>query len=185
MSKKPESAVGIFFSMMLRAMVVILGITIVVFGAYFVLKVTKDGGKKKNEPATTVNANVLTEVDAADDLLTNEPVVIPDDVPGEPVAAADSRSMNILVLNSTDVKGLAGRWCDTLNANGYNNTKAADYSELQSTTRIVAKLDGAGQDLLSIIPNASYEVGTITSGSGEPTDNYDIVVIIGTDNSEH
>ena len=52
--KKRQTAAGLFFSMLLRAAVVILGIGIVVFGAFFVMQALKGGGKS-NAPATTLD----------------------------------------------------------------------------------------------------------------------------------
>lgn len=183
MSKRPQSATGLFFSMLLRAMVVILGIAILAFGAFFIMQLMKHGAKKGKEPATTVNENVLTEVEVPDELLTIE---VTEEATGEEQPAeADSKSLNILVLNSTDIQGLAGRWCETLNSNGYNNTMASDFSETQSTTRVIVRQDGVGADVAALFPGATYEVGEVPPGSGEPTENYDIVVIVGTDNSDH
>ena len=49
---KKQSAIGLFFSMFLRAAVIIMGIAIVIFGAVF-LKKFMDKEKDKT-PATTV-----------------------------------------------------------------------------------------------------------------------------------
>ena len=88
-------------------------------------------------------------------------------------------------LNSTDIAGLAGRWCDTLNANGYANTNASDYTEALADTKIVAREDGVGKELVQYFANASYEVGTVTSNVTESTDGYDVVIIIGASDSNH
>ena len=58
--RKQQTAVGLFFSMLLRAAVIILGIAIVVFGAFFVLQVFK-GNTAKDTPATTLDQNALTD----------------------------------------------------------------------------------------------------------------------------
>ena len=100
----------------------------------------------------------------------------------ETVSATDRK---ILVLNSTDIAGLAGRWCDTLNANGYANTNASDYTEALADTKIVAREDGVGKELVQYFANASYEVGTVTSNVTESTDGYDVVIIIGASDSNH
>ena len=181
--KKQQTAAGLFFSMLLRAAVVILGIGIVVFGVFFVTQALK-GGPKDNTPATTLDENALTDAQI-DELQMNPSVEESAQPVEEQVAVKSTKDCNILVLNSTDVAGLAGRWCETLNADGYANTNASDYSETVESTRIIAREDGVGMDLVAYFSNASYEVGTVTRGTTEPTDNYDIVIIIGTSDSDH
>lgn len=178
---KKQSAVGLFFSMFLRAVVIILAIVIVVFGVVFVSKLTKSDGGTTKEPATTVSDNVLNEPEVKDDLLTAETTT--EEVVTE-AAVTDSFDKNILVLNSTDVTGLAGRWCEKLNGYGYANTTASDYSVTLENTKIVAVTDGVGQDLVNYFSGASYEVGTVDSGVSVSTDGYDIVIIIGNADSD-
>lgn len=181
--KKQQTAAGLFFSMLLRAAVIILGIGIVVFGAFFVMQAVKGGGKS-TAPATTLDENALTDAQV-DELQMNPSTEAPAEITEAPVTTGDAKNCNILVLNSTDIAGLAGRWCETLNADGYANTKASDYSDALSDTRIIAREDGLGTELVSYFAAATYEVGTVTSGTTEPTDGYDIVIIIGASDSDH
>lgn len=178
---KKQSVVGLFFSMFLRAAVVILGIAIIVFGVVILVKVVKNDGAE-DTPGTTVSDNILTEADGRDDLLYNTTAESADDGQTTEQAAA-SYDKNILVLNSTGIAGVAGGWCTTLNEAGYNNTMAADYTTTIETTRIVSKVDGVGMDLVGFFNGATYEVGEVTEGSMEDTTNYDIVIIIGTNDS--
>lgn len=181
---KKQSMVGLFFSMFLRATVIILAIVIVVFGVVFISKVMqKEDGKNKG-PATTASPNVLTEAEGHDELLYTDPSETT-----EYITAADTEEVveettmsydaKILVLNSTDEIGLAGRWCDTLGGFGYNNTSASDYYTPQEYTRIISTTPDLGVDLVQYFNGASYEVGTVTTGSSESTEGYDIVIIIG------
>jgi len=186
---KKQSMVGLFFSMFLRATVIILAIVIVVFGIVFISKVMQKEDKNK-EPATTVSPNVLTEVEGHDELLYADPsetteYVVADDTEAttEEATAMTSYDANILVLNSTDEIGLAGRWCDTLAGYGYSNTAASDYSTPQETTRVISTTPGVGEDLVQYFNGASYEVGTVTTGTSESTDGYDIIIIIGISDS--
>lgn len=177
---KKQSVAGLFFSMFLRAAVVILGIVIIVFGVVILMRVVK-GDTKSGDPSTTVGDSVLTESDGRDDLLYNSTAAPSGDGQGTPtVTSYDKR---ILVLNSTDIAGVAGGWCTRLNEAGYNNTMAADYATTIETTRVVSKVDGVGTDLVGFFNGASYEVGEVTEGSMEDTTNYDIVIIIGTNDS--
>ncbi len=186
---KKQSAVGLFFSMFLRATVIILGIAIVVFGIVILVKVM-DNEDKPSTPATTANENVLTEAEGHDELLYTDPTQtteapVSEDVYTEPDVSVNSYDKSILVLNSTDEIGLAGRWCETLNGYGYSNTNASDYSTTQENTRIISTTPGVGEDLVQYFNGASYEVGTVTTGTSEPTDGYDIIIIIGIGDSNH
>ncbi len=181
---KKQSMVGLFFSMFLRATVIILAIVIVVFGIVFISKVMQKEDGKGSAPATTTSPNVLTEAEGHDELLYTDPSETT-----EYVTAADtteaveeivmSYDAKILVLNSTDEIGLAGRWCETLGGFGYNDTSASDYSTPQEYTRIISTNPDLGTDLVQYFNGATYEVGTVTTGTSEPTDGYDIVIIIG------
>ncbi len=182
---KKQSMVGLFFSMFLRATVIILAIVIVVFGIVFISKVMQKEDKDKI-PATTASPNVLTEAEGHDELLYADPsetteyvTAVDTEAPTTEAEVIMSYDANILVLNSTDEIGLAGRWCETLNGFGYNNTSASDYYTAQEYTRVISTTPGMGEDLVQYFNGASYEVGTVTTGSSEPTDGYDIVIIIG------
>ena len=176
--KKQQTAAGLFFSMLLRAAVIILGLAIVAFGAFFVMQALK-GNTAKDTPATTLDENALTDLQITP---STEAETTEAAQEAETVSATDRK---ILVLNSTDIAGLAGRWCDTLNANGYANTNASDYTEALADTKIVAREDGVGKELVQYFANASYEVGTVTSNVTESTDGYDVVIIIGASDSNH
>lgn len=178
--RKQQTAAGLFFSMLLRAAVIILGLAIVAFGAFFVMQVLK-GNTAKDTPATTLDQNALTDSQVDELQITPSTEETTESAAAE-VSATDK---NILVLNSTDIAGLAGRWCDTLNANGYANTNASDYTEALADTKIVAREDGVGKELVQYFANASYEVGTVTSNVTESTDGYDVVIIIGASDSNH
>lgn len=187
---KKQSAVGLFFSMFLRAAVVILGLVILVFGVALVSKYIKINKGKSDTPATTVSPSVLTEADVVDDLLTAEPTTTEmasedtTELTEEAPELVTSFDKVILVLNSTDVTGLAGRWCAKLNEHGYANTSASDFYDQQTNTRIISTVDGVGRDLLQYFNGASYEVGVVTQGTSASTDGVDIVIIIGTNDSD-
>lgn len=69
--KKQQTAAGLFFSMLLRAAVIILGLAIVAFGAFFVMQALK-GNTAKDTPATTLDENALTD-SQVDDLQITHP----------------------------------------------------------------------------------------------------------------
>ena len=174
---KKESAVGLFFSMFLKATVIILGIAIIIFGIVFLATVVKNEMTDEEKPVTTVNENVLEDPGVRDDLLDNSTEATE---ATEEVVQEDSYNKMIAVLNSTTTGGLAGRWCDKLNGYGYVNTYASDFSNTQEATIIVVKEDGVGQDLLQYFDGATYLVGDVPEGAYENLDGYDIVIILGT-----
>lgn len=181
---KKQTASGLFLAMFLRAAVIILGILIVIFTIFFLTQIIKNSASENNK--TTVSDNVLTEAEAHDDFLYNTTEATEVAPAGDGAAdnttepAGTSYDKQIVVLNSTDITGLAGRWCDKLNTYGYNDTVASDFSTLQSATKIIAKVDGDGQDLLQYFNGATYEVGTVTEGTTAPVEKADIVIILGT-----
>lgn len=175
---KRQSAVGLFFSMFLKATVIILGIGIIIFGIVFLTQVIKNEGEgEKKVPVTTVDENVLQDPGVRDDLLDNSTETTEATEAPEPVT---SHNMMIAVLNSTTTGGLAGRWCEKLNADGFVNTYASDFSNTQEQTIIVVKEEGVGQDLLPYFNDPTYLVGEVPDGAYENLDGYDIVIILGT-----
>ncbi|MBQ9198771.1 MAG: LytR C-terminal domain-containing protein [Lachnospiraceae bacterium] len=176
---KKQSAVGLFFSILLKTVVIILGLAIIAFGIFFIIKVVKSD-KTDNSPTTTVSDNVLTEAGAHDDLLYETATEATEAPIQQDLASSTSYNKNILVLNSTEVIGLAGRWCKRLNDYGYTYTTASDFDTPQETTRIIAKEEGVGADLVQYFNGAGLETGTVTEGVSISTDEFDIVIIIGT-----
>lgn len=177
---KKQSAAGLFFSMFLRAIVIILAVLIFVIGIALVSKAVSRSKDKSGE--TTVGDGILTEVEGRDDLLynTTENQQDTSEDTTDYSDAEPSYDKRILVLNSTETAGLAGRWCDKLAEAGYTNTEKSDYTPQLTQTKVVSKTDGVGQDLVKFFDNATYEVGEITEGTLENTIYYDIVIIIGT-----
>ena len=177
--RKKKSAAGIFFSMFLRAVVVILAIVIVALGVAIVRQVIKSGDNKNTENPS-VDESILAGED--DDHLLTADGTETDTTSGDDSAATTELSTNrkIEVLNGTTTSGLAGHWRDTLKNNGYTNVDAHNYYMHLETTKIVAVSDGVGQDLLQYFPGAEYEVGTLTSNDTDaPLDGVEIFIIIG------
>ncbi len=185
---KNRNAASLFFTMFLRATVIILGVVIFLFGAFFLFKVIT-GKKPARTPATTAGEIILTEAEAPDHLLTAAPTVEPltteADAPTETTELPDVKNASILVLNSTEITGLAGRWCKTLNADGYANTTAADFRYNQETTHIYVKTDGIGNDLVKYFASADCQEGDAPEGASIGTPGFDIVIIIGNSDDDH
>lgn len=181
--KKQQTAAGLFFSIVASRGSYYIRTCHCGIWCIFVMQALK-GNTAKDTPATTLDENALTDSQVDDLQITpsTEAETTEAAQEAETVSATDRK---ILVLNSTDIAGLAGRWCDTLNANGYANTNASDYTEALADTKIVAREDGVGKELVQYFANASYEVGTVTSNVTESTDGYDVVIIIGASDSNH
>lgn len=172
---KKQSAGSIFLGMFLRAAVIILGIIILIFGIVILRLATKGSTKsdKKSGPVTTVNESVMEDPGARDELL---------DTTEE--AAQVNYGIKILVLNSTQVQGLAGSWCEKLNQAGYASTEKSDYGVNLETTKVVAKTEGVGTELTEYFNGATYEVGTVSENVSVDTSAYDVVVIVGNSDSQ-
>ena len=85
-----------------------------------------------------------------------------------------SKGLNILVLNGSQISGLASATREKLSADGYTVGNIGDYKEETLTqTRIIVKEDGYGKDLQSYFNSPEIITGTVQDG-------YDIQIILGT-----
>lgn len=187
---KKQSAAGLFLNIFLRAFVIIMGVAILAFSVFFIMKLSKDKGKKNDAPPTTAGEKILTEAEAPDTLLTAQPRPATEAPATESAEtgkpeAEDAHSATILVLNSTDVIGLAGRWCDTLNEDGYASTSKSDFSTNLEKTVIYSKKEGLGENLTKYFDGATYQVGDAPEGASISTEDFDIVIIIGNADDDH
>lgn len=86
-----------------------------------------------------------------------------------------SAGYNIQILNASQINGLAAKYEEILEADGYTVTNIANYAgNIQRGTKIIVKEDGLGEDLALYIEGASVESGQTPSG-------IDIQIILGTD----
>lgn len=94
-------------------------------------------------------------------------------------SAEDSKEYAIELYNAAYVSGLAGKWSEYLEGEGYTISLVDSYQEEGpiSVTRIVVTEEGMGEDLLAYFPDAVIKVGDIDTGG-------DIQVYIGTDSIE-
>ena len=180
--KKGQSAGSIFLNMFLKTFVIIFGLLIIAFGVFFITQVVKNKAKK-TEPVTTAGENQLTEVEAPDDLITGEITAAATEEPSE--ERISTKDAKIAVLNSTDVSGLAGRWCETLNEDGYENTEASDFIYNIEDTEIYVTQEGLGDELLDYFTSATVSTGRVPDGASIDTSAYDIIIIIGNSDSDH
>ena len=87
----------------------------------------------------------------------------------------DSKSLKIEVSNGGNVAGLAGRFTELLEGEGFTLTEPTTYhGEQMNYTRIQVKTEGTGEDLVSYFDNAKVELAPDEVGSA------DIRIILGT-----
>lgn len=68
-------------------------------------------------------------------------------------------SYSIEVINAAKIAGIAGKWQETLIAEGYNVIGVDTASEQQGDTIIYVSQEGMGEELLEVFPDAKIEVG--------------------------
>ena len=163
--KKKQSAVGIFFSFFLKAVVIILGLVILAMSAYLVKELIS---MKSNETEAKADDSAF-EDDQEDDLLNNasesdaDAVLFETDEESTEAAeesgtAALPKDASIVVLNATETAGLAAVWKETLEVQGYTNVQVGNYTNgVLDTSKIVVVEEGTGSALQEILPNAKME----------------------------
>lgn len=85
-----------------------------------------------------------------------------------------SAGLSIVVLNGSQVSGLAARTQTKLNLDGFSVEKIGDYTnEVLTQTRIIVKEEGVGRDLAKYFNNPVVMTGDVQEG-------FDIEIILGT-----
>ena len=161
--KKKQSAVGIFFSFFLKAVVIILGLVILAMSAYLVKELMS---MKSNETEAKADDSAF-EDDQEDELLNatdGDALLFEGDEETTEAAAEDggstalSKDASIVVLNATETAGLAAVWKETLEVQGYTNVQVGNYTNgVLDQSKIVVVEEGTGSDLATILPNAKME----------------------------
>ena len=169
--KKKQSATGLFFSMFLRSVVVILAIVIVCLIFALVRSVIHG----KSNAATERDTGVATE-NQTDPLLTAEKTEATTETP-----QASDYGIKIAVLNGTETGGLAGAWKKKLEEAGYTAVDAGNYKSVTASTKIYYNKKDVGQELISYFPGATVETEMLKE---EETDvvisTHDVLIVIGT-----
>ena len=89
---------------------------------------------------------------------------------------ADSKGLTIQIANGGSVAGLAARFTERLENDGYTLAEPTnDTGEQRKYTRIQVKTEGTGQDLVSYFKDARVEVAPSAVGSA------DIRIVLGTE----
>ena len=90
------------------------------------------------------------------------------------ISTKSSKGKSIIVLNGSQIGGLASAAKTKLTNAGYTVKKIGDYTaDTLTQTKIIVREDGVGKDLVKYFSNPVIETGTVETG-------YDIKIIIGT-----
>lgn len=186
-----SKALRLFGEAFLRTLVIVLGLTIVFFAGFFLIKVATGGGNTNNQSKVenTMDEEQLQQQLDAENATADATSEAGDSTTegGTQTPAADSKALKIVVLNSTGTKGLAGAWVEKLKGQGFTNIYAGNYKVGQlAASKIIAVAEGTGTDLVSYFNGAALETGNLTSGfnlsdSTVSTTDIDLFIIIGTD----
>lgn len=193
-----KTMLRVFGEAFLRSLVVLMAIVIIGFAAFFVIKVNSDKEKlAEAEVGTTEYSedelHAMLEKENANDTeeTTTEEVTTEEVTTEEPtteVQKIPSTDKNILILNSTNVSGLAAAWRNKINGAGFANTAVGNYNTGNETqTKIYVTEEGMGEDLLEYFNGATIVVGSIESSqyvikSGSLS-TIDIFIVIGSNDS--
>ena len=171
--KKKQSASGIFFSMFLRAIVVILAIVIVCLVVALIRSLIHGG--KTDSTSSGVSASTTASKDEDDELLTAKAT----EAKTEAASTEVKLDVRIAVLNGTNTNGVAGAWREKLNNAGYTSVEAGNYSGTTTTTLIYYKTAGAGQELAANFTEPQVIETFDSSNTDINLDNIDVLIIIG------
>lgn len=157
-----QSAAGLFLSFFLKAIVIILGLVILAMSAYLIKTVISNKNAEKEKKAD----NSAFEDNQTDELLVNNATNTDALLYENADAAAEEQNgpsglsydASIVVLNATDVPGVAGKWKDKLVEAGYTNVQAGDYTKgILDISKIVVVTEGTGTALQEFLPEAKME----------------------------
>ncbi len=195
-----KTILRVFGEAFLRSMVVLMAIVIICFAAFFVIKVNSDKkllAENEANMATTEYSedelHAMLEKENANDTegTTTEEVTTEEVTTEEPtteVQQIPSTDKNILILNSTNVSGLASGWMNKIKNGGCTNVAIGNYNTGSETqTKIYVSQEGMGEDLVSYFNGATIVVGSLESSSytikSGSLATIDIFIVIGSNDS--
>lgn len=173
--KNGGSLVGTFFSVFLRAIVVILALVIAVLGFVLVKQIVTNNRQKEEAVSEDLDRDELItatykeEIETTAEAEEKETVNVNFEVP-------------IVVLNGTDTAGLAAAWMDELKSKGYTSVMTGNYFDGSDATKILIKEGNAGAELVQYFEDAEVSTGVPDQDSTDAVvDDYTVFVIIGPD----
>lgn len=165
--KKKQTAVGLFFSFFLKAIVIILGLVILAMSAFLIKAVISTKQSESDE----ISEGDAFEDDQSDELLTAEAteddaVLFEDEsAQGEDSGAIKSEiamDASIVVLNATETAGLAAAWRDKLTEMGFTNLQTGNYTggTLDTSKIVLLSPDISADTIQGAVSNATVEQGS-------------------------
>jgi hypothetical protein len=160
-------------------LVMIGGIVLVGAAVFFVLILLADGPDASTTttnggPTTTVASTDSTNTDTTGpSASTTTSAATPTTIP-----VRDPSEVRVLVLNSTEIAGAAGRFTEELAAQGYQTLPASDFTPEQDPSRVWYRegFSAEANVLAELIPGSLVEpIPDPTVGEGA-----DIVIVLGT-----
>lgn len=193
MSKNKNKALKIFGEAFLRAMVIVMGVAIIAFGIFFIVRVATGGGSTEvvsedldeDVYQSMLDEEIASESAGLDEAAASTTEKVTTEATTEEQIIS-SKDLKIVVLNSTNTKGLAKAWVEKLTAAGFTNVQTGNYQAgALTSTKIIAVSEGTGKDLVAYFSGATLENGNLTSGyvlsdTSATTSDIDIFIIIGT-----
>lgn len=194
-----KTMLRVFGEAFLRSMVVLMAIAIIGFAAFFVIRVNSDK-KTLAEAEANIGSteysedqlhDMLEEENAKDTEASTTEKASTEEATTEATTEVEkipSTDKNILILNSTNVSGLAGAWNGKINGAGFTKTAVGNYnSGSETVTKIYVSQEGMGEDLVQYFNNPDIVVGTLeasqyTIKSGSLS-SVDIFIVIGSNDS--
>lgn len=142
-------------------------------------------------PSVTDIASELTSADGILPSQTPLPTGFLAENPNLTPPPAEIASLPVLILNGTRKQGVAGYWKSVLEQAGYTNVTPATYTGTVGTQTVIYTADAAkAESLLQLFPNASIQIGSITTGieatTGIPLPaQTDIYILIGSSDARN
>lgn len=190
----------VFGEAFLRSMVVLMAIAIIGFGAFFIIRVNSDKNNLAGNGAATTEyseeeLHAMLEAENANDTETTQETTqemtteaATTEMATTEAQAIPSTDKNILILNSTNVSGLAAAWQRKISSGGFSNIAVGNYnSGAETQTKIYVSEEGMGEDLVTYFNGATIVVGTLDSSAyvikSGSLSQIDIFIVIGSSDS--
>ena len=187
-----KTILRMFGEAFLRSMIVLIGIIIIGFILFFVIKANSSNKTETDRVVSQATTEEITtevsttEISTTEAPTTEEPTT--EEITTEELTTEEqvilSIDKKILVLNSTNVAGLAKAWMDRLKQDGFADVATGNYSAgTETNTRIYVSEEGMGTDLTDYFADATVEVGILSSGIDVSTEGVEIFVVIGSNDT--
>ena len=143
--------------------------------SFYTLKGTQTDEAFELDPEKIQNdMKILMGEEAYEMLVSSEGKTEQENEEGQQTEPISSKDKSIIIYNGAKISGIAGKWREKLESDGYLIQNVGNYEEgTLDNGKIIVKEQGMGQDLKeTYFPNAEISVGT-------PAEGADIQIILG------